>query len=215
MVITYPLVLFLMNVSPKKSHLLKNLFGWSTLVQERFKNGCWHYSSRYSPWYYMISYWRRLFFWIYRTLFYYGQENSRTGIFKTWNENKKNCYCFYISFWIFCSWSSSLIIQKGGNFKINFCLQSPISTAMNAIYVTFLLQSVVHQHLPIRINCHGNYYDELFIILTSIFSFLILGTIFTYGCVYFIHMLHSLPKEERFMNGKTKTSDKSISSTAV
>ena len=39
------------------------------------------------------------FFLIYRTLFYYGQENSRTGIFKTWNENKKkNCYFFLFDF---------------------------------------------------------------------------------------------------------------------
>ena len=146
----------------------------------------------------------------------YGLGTLRAWKFKTCNENLSNFFlhCFF-SFWISRSWSSLFIIQKGGNFKINFCLHSPISTAMNPIFVTFLLQSVVHQHLPIRINCHGNYYDELFIILTSIFSFLILGTIFTYGCVYFIHMLHSLPKEERFMNGKTKTSDKSISTTAV
>ena len=152
------------------------------------------------------------FFLIYHLFEFLTRKFKNRNIQNMKWKQKSFCYCFYL---ILKFPLLKFLIQKGVNFKINFCLQSPISTAMNAIFVTFLLQSVVHQHLPIRINCHGNYYDELFIILTSIFSFLILGTIFTFGCVYFIHMLHSLPKEERFMNGKTKTSDKSVSTTTV
>ena len=51
---------------------------------------------------------------------------SRAGKFKTSNENKNVFVFVFIWFWISRSWSSSFIIQKGGNFKIIFLVPYPI-----------------------------------------------------------------------------------------
>ena len=48
------------------------------------------------------------------------------GKFKTSKENKNNNVFVFIWFWISCSWSSSFIIQKDGNFKIIFLAPYPI-----------------------------------------------------------------------------------------
>ena len=64
---------------------------------------------------------------------------SRAGKFKTSNENK-NVFVF-IWFWISRSWSSSFVIQKGGNFKIIFLVPYPI------IYNPGLFKPVLHKNL--------------------------------------------------------------------